>query len=79
MEPESLFKLPMHNYSSLEKSMICYVDALGSSYLMPCLCQNPTQTQAVRNLHYHDEIFVLQDTIRDTDENDSSPSKDTSG
>lgn len=41
MEPESLFNLPMQNYAQLEQSMICYVDVLGSSYLMPCQFQNP--------------------------------------
>jgi len=37
----NLFKKPMHSYSNLQRNAICYVDALGSSYLMPCLAQNP--------------------------------------
>ena len=32
---------PMLSYGNLESDMICYVDTLGESYLMPCLAQNP--------------------------------------
>ena len=31
--------------------MISFVDALGNSFLMPCLAQNPTQEAKVRNAH----------------------------
>ena len=35
---ENPFKIPMTSYSRLETSLICFVDALGNSFLMPCLC-----------------------------------------
>ena len=33
----SLFTKPLHSYKNLQKDQICYVDMLGSTYLMPCL------------------------------------------
>ena len=42
--------------------MICYVDVLGASYLMPCLAQDPTQTAKTRDSHRHLEIRVLDET-----------------
>ena len=33
---------PYDNYTYLQENSICYVDALGFSFLMPCLNQNPT-------------------------------------
>ena len=43
--------------------MICFVDALGESYLMPCLAQDPNQTKKQRESHKHYEIRVLDETI----------------
>ena len=43
--------------------MICYVDTLGASYLMPCLAQDPTQTDKARESHKHHEIRVMDETI----------------
>ena len=45
--------------------MICFVDALGSSYLMPCLAINPSQPQQVRDNHICTQIHVLQETYTD--------------
>ena len=45
--------------------MICYVDALGSSYLMPCLAKNPAQTEQRRDGHTCSLIEVLKDTYYD--------------
>ena len=47
--------------------MICYVDALGASYLMPCLAQDPTQTAKTRDSHRHLEIRVLDETTVNQD------------
>ena len=44
---------PYDNYAYLQENSIAYVDALGFSFLMPCLNQNPTQTEQVRNMHQH--------------------------
>ena len=62
VEHGNLFEMPLHGYEQLRTSLICYVDALGSPYLMPCLCQNPSQTKQVRQSHRHVEVNVLQDT-----------------
>ena len=47
--------------------MICYVDALGASYLMPCLAQDPTQTAKTRDSHRHLEIHVFNETTVNKD------------
>ena len=55
--------------------MICYIDALGASYLMPCLAQDPTQTAKTRDSHQHLEIRVLDETIVN-DSNKNNPAQD---
>ena len=45
--------------------MICFVDILGAAYLMPCLAQNPSQTQERREAHKHAMIRVLDETFLD--------------
>ena len=63
----NLFKPVFHGYPHLQQSMICYVDALGASYLMPCLAQDPTQTAKTRDSHRHLEIRVLDETTVNQD------------
>ena len=63
---ENLFKKPFDDYEHLRTALISYVDALGTPYLMPCLCQNPSQTAKARDSHSHVEIRVLSDTHVET-------------
>lgn len=53
----------MTSYSRLETSLICFVDALGNSFLMPCLCQNPCMTKETRDDHDHVDILLQEESL----------------
>ena len=46
------------------KNLICFVDPIGDSFLMPCLVCNPTQTQEKRAKHQHFFIRVMKETTQ---------------
>ena len=54
---------PYDNYTYLQENSIAYVDALGFSFLMPCLNQNPTQTEQIRNNHSHYTLDCLYESL----------------
>ena len=58
-----MFKMPLMSYQRLETSLICFVDALGNPYLMPCLCQNPCLTQDARDSHQHVDIMLEEESM----------------
>ena len=54
---------PYDSYAFLQENSIAYVDALGFSFLMPCLNQNPTQTEQVRSGHTHYTLDCLYESL----------------